>query len=113
MATRDVACRETILAMIGHIRRCVDDAEHQAFCNDGDKLDLKAFRLPVIGETASKLDDATRRRHPDVPWRALQGFQNLVSHDDATIAPRFDRAATRELDPSKSCASPELEWAEG
>lgn len=41
--------------------------------------------LEVLGEAAREVGADLRRRHPEVPWRALIGFRNLATHTYWTI----------------------------
>ena len=34
----------------------------------------------VIGEAAKRIPGAYRRQHPDIPWRSLAGFRDVLIH---------------------------------
>ncbi|MBK6769508.1 MAG: DUF86 domain-containing protein [Ardenticatenales bacterium] len=36
--------------------------------------------LEVIGEAAKRVPDEFRVQHPDIPWRALTGFRDVLIH---------------------------------
>ena len=36
--------------------------------------------LEVIGESAKRVPDEFRVQHPDIPWRALTGFREVLIH---------------------------------
>jgi uncharacterized protein with HEPN domain len=60
--------------------------------------------LQTMTESSQRLSDALKASHPDVPWRALAGFRNLLVHDylggiDAEAVMNILR---RELGPLKS-----------
>ncbi|MBI2759809.1 MAG: DUF86 domain-containing protein, partial [Chloroflexi bacterium] len=40
-----------------------------------------AHQVQIIGEAASRLTDAFRRTHADVPWRSIIGMRNILVHD--------------------------------
>lgn len=41
--------------------------------------------VEIIGEAASRVSDATREAHPDVPWRQIVGTRNILIHGYMTI----------------------------
>jgi uncharacterized protein with HEPN domain len=38
-------------------------------------------QLYVIGEAASRISPALKKRVPEVPWRAISGFRNYIAHE--------------------------------
>jgi uncharacterized protein with HEPN domain len=36
--------------------------------------------LEIVGEAANRVSDDVRARHPEVPWRAIIDFRNLLAH---------------------------------
>ncbi len=38
-------------------------------------------RLTVIGEAAARLSKELRARHPEIDWRDIVGFRNVVVHE--------------------------------
>ena len=74
----------------------------------GDEQDLTAYRLSVIGENANKLSDGLKARYPDIPWREMYAFRNIISHDYTAIVPRFIWAAAHELDAIEAMCQTEL-----
>lgn len=37
-------------------------------------------KLTVIGEAVARLPDSLRNKYPNVPWKAIVGFRNVVVH---------------------------------
>jgi uncharacterized protein with HEPN domain len=48
----------------------------------GDDLIISAVirKFEVIGEACSKLRPETRQAHPEIDWRAVIGFRNILAH---------------------------------
>lgn len=72
---------DSILTMIGRLKRRLRDLSLPMFMADVDEQDLTAYRLAVIGETANKLPPELRARHSDVAWAAMYTMRNIISHD--------------------------------
>ena len=39
-----------------------------------------AYQIQAIGEAASALSDEVKAQMPDVPWRSIRGFRNIIVH---------------------------------
>jgi uncharacterized protein with HEPN domain len=37
--------------------------------------------LQTMAESSQRLSDSTKALAPDVPWRAISGFRNIIVHD--------------------------------
>ena len=66
--------------------------------------DATLFRLQTIGEAVNQLRDELKQKHPEIPWRQIVGFRNMLAHvywrvDLATIwiilKPERDLAALK------------------
>ena len=42
--------------------------------------DATLFRLQTIGEAVNQLPDELKERHPEIPWRDIVDFRNLLAH---------------------------------
>lgn len=38
-------------------------------------------QFEIIGEAGSKISPATQTAHPDIPWRSIKAFRNLLIHE--------------------------------
>jgi uncharacterized protein with HEPN domain len=38
-------------------------------------------QLTIVGEAAKRVSDEFRKSHPEVPWRRVAGFRDVVVHD--------------------------------
>lgn len=76
---------------------------------DEDELDLAAFRLALIGETANRLPVAIKERHPEIGWAAMYVMRNIISHDYGSIDPvRVWQTVQEYLDPLEAVCRAEL-----
>lgn len=47
--------------------------------------DLCSFYLLQIGELTRDLTDSFKEEYPDIPWRSIRGFRNIVAHKYGTV----------------------------
>lgn len=47
--------------------------------------DAILMRLAVIGESASKIPVAIRKKHHTIPWRKIINLRNVIVHDYTSI----------------------------
>lgn len=52
----------------------------EAFLQDIDTQDAVLWRLQTLAEATGKLSQAVKDRHPEIRWRAVYGFRNIVAH---------------------------------
>ena len=61
---------------------------------DGDETRFRASRLvqdavvrnlQTLAESSQRLTDKIKAGEPDVPWRAISGFRNILVHDYLAI----------------------------
>jgi len=48
---------------------------------DERTLDAVLRRLQILTESSQRISDGLRAVHPEVPWRELAGFRNVVVHE--------------------------------
>ena len=84
---RDI--RESIAAIKAYTPALDGDDAHAARM----ALDAVKYHLVVIGEAAGSIDGAARERSPEVPWSAIKGLRNILTHQYF----RVDLASIREV----------------
>lgn len=47
--------------------------------------DAVVRNLQTLAESSQRLTDAIKASEPDVPWRAIAGFRNILVHDYLAI----------------------------
>ena len=90
---------EDIIESIEWIRSYIEGYSFQTFSADRKTVDAVTRCLEIIGEAVKHLPDSITERHPEVPWRAICGFRDILAHsyfrtEDSII---WD-AATKGLD---------------
>ncbi|MBC7891912.1 MAG: DUF86 domain-containing protein, partial [Sphingobacteriaceae bacterium] len=51
------------------------------FYADVRTFDAVLMNFVVIGELATRLEEAFRLQHPAVPWSKVRGFRNIIAHN--------------------------------
>ena len=70
-----------------HILECIARIEQythagrDGFLSSTIVQDATLRNLQKMAESTQCLDDSLKARHPEVDWRALSGFRNVVAHD--------------------------------
>ena len=70
-----------------HILRCITRVEEytvdgrERFFASELHQDAVIRNLQTLAESSRQLDEAAKARHPDVDWKGLAGFRNVLVHD--------------------------------
>lgn len=70
-----------------HILDCIrrieeDTAEgYKFFLAARTHQDAVIRNLQVMAESTQRLSGGLKARHPEIPWRAIAGFRNVLVHD--------------------------------
>ena len=75
-----------IIELIETIRRHQPGSEEE-FAGDEVLLTATVHWVQTIGEAANAVSDATRRNHPEVPWRQVIDMRNLLAHSYRYVSP--------------------------
>lgn len=106
---RDPARLEVILVLIARARKRIAALTIERFVEDDDEIDLLAYRLAMLGETASKLSPELRARYPHIPWKQMYGLRNMIAHEYMRVTPtRIWHTATVELEAIEAVCRTEL-----
>ncbi|MHB1004796.1 MAG: HepT-like ribonuclease domain-containing protein [Chloroflexota bacterium] len=68
------------LDAIAKIERYTAGVTVEQFLADDEKQDAVSRRLQVIGEAAKYIPKTMRDRHPEIPWAAIVGMHNVLTH---------------------------------
>ncbi len=72
---------------LGHMIECVEHIEEwmqegkDVFLNDIKTKDAVLRNLQTLAESAKRLSDDIKRKEPDVNWKKIIGFRNIIVHD--------------------------------
>jgi uncharacterized protein with HEPN domain len=50
------------------------------FVNDDLHFDAVLRNLEIIGEAVKNVSEATRQKYPQIKWRKIAGFRDIVAH---------------------------------
>jgi uncharacterized protein with HEPN domain len=70
-----------------HIKECIDRIDRYrsngraGFFADTMIQDAIVRNLQTLAESTQRLSDTTKSKKPDVDWRAIAAFRNVVVHD--------------------------------
>ncbi|MDY0042956.1 MAG: DUF86 domain-containing protein [Desulforhabdus sp.] len=70
-----------------HILECVDAIQsytaetQELFFRDRKTLKATLRQLQELAESTQRLSQSLKDRHPEIPWRAIAGFRNVLVHD--------------------------------
>jgi uncharacterized protein with HEPN domain len=70
-----------------HISECIQKIEKytaagkEAFFVDDKTKDAVIRNLQTMAESAKRVSDALKAKHPEIEWRDLAAFRNVAVHD--------------------------------
>jgi uncharacterized protein with HEPN domain len=75
----------------------------------GPSWDAVLWRLETIGEATTRLSQELKQRHPEIAWRKIGDFRNIVAHGYRTLDPRVvQNIVDRDLGPLHEVVRGEL-----
>ncbi|MGH7963873.1 MAG: HepT-like ribonuclease domain-containing protein [Candidatus Binatia bacterium] len=72
---------------LAHILECADRIEkyvgqdRESFLRNTMAQDAVIRNFEVIGEAAKRITRGFRAKHPEIPWRLMTGFRDVLIHD--------------------------------
>jgi len=82
MSKRDVRLfLYDILECIEKIEKYTKDMDFDDFVKDDLVVDAVIRNLEVIGEAVKNVPEEIRSKYPDIPWKKIVGFRNIVIHE--------------------------------
>lgn len=59
----------------------VDNIDFEHFCKDRMRFTAVIREFEVIGEAVGKLPEELKTQYPEVPWREIKDFRNILIHE--------------------------------
>ena len=114
MSKRDVRLfLYDILECIEKIERYTRDLRFDEFVRNDLVVDAVIRNLEIIGEAVKNIPEDIRSKYPDIPWRQIVGFRNIVIHHyfgvDLSIVWTVIKRHLKELKPKIETILRELE----
>jgi len=81
------------LVYLDHIREAIGQiavysaAGREEFFRNRMAQDAVIRNFEIVGEAVKRLSDDLKNRRPDVPWRRVAGFRNVLIHDYMNVDP--------------------------
>ena len=69
----ETACKKVL--------RFTEGVTFKQFIHDDEKFDAVLRNLEIIGEAVKHLPDEIKEKYPDVKWRKITGFRDIVAHN--------------------------------
>ena len=63
------------------IQSYVQGIEFKGFADDRMRYSAAIREFEIIGEAVGKLPEDIKAKHPNVPWREIKDFRNMLIHE--------------------------------
>ena len=77
---RDELYLRDIVQAAGYIAEDIEGLDRTAFLANRTVRDAVVRNLIVIGEACSRVSQAVRDCHPEIPWADIVAFRNILVH---------------------------------
>lgn len=73
--------------LVEHMLACIDaiteflGGDTQSYVQSRMVRDACLRNLQILTESSQRLSEPLKSDHPEIPWRSLSGFRNLLVHD--------------------------------
>jgi uncharacterized protein with HEPN domain len=71
---------EDILENVNLIQDSIKGLSVKQFESNRLIIDATLRRLEIIGEAVKNIPDSFREKYPNIPWKKIAGFRDILSH---------------------------------
>lgn len=102
-----------ILDAISQIELYLEGFDFDTFGRDQRTQDAIIRQLEIIGEAVTNLEEDFRKSNPEIPWREISDFRNVLAHEYWDIDLEIVwKAAKKEIEELKKSITPIVEKLE-
>jgi uncharacterized protein with HEPN domain len=81
MSRREELYLEDIQESCEKVLRFTKGMTYKDFVHDDLHFDAVLRNLEIIGEAVKNISDETRQKYPQIKWRKIAGFRDIVAHE--------------------------------
>lgn len=70
-----------ILDSITAKKEFISGLDYPAFIEDRKTYSATVRELEVIGEATGKISETLKSQHPEIDWRTIKDFRNVLAHE--------------------------------
>ena len=70
-----------VLDSIKAIETYTKGIDYSMFCSNPIVYDAVIRKLQILAESTQRISDKIKEENPDIPWRDMAGFRNILVHD--------------------------------
>lgn len=98
---------EDIAEACGLVAEYIHGHDAASFAADSKTRDAVIRQFEIIGEAVKDLPEAMREREPQIPWRQIAGFRDVLAHSYFAVETSivWDAAANRAPALHQACRS--------
>jgi len=74
-----------MLDSITAIKGFISGLDYPAFLDDRKTYSATVRELEVIGAASGKISEALKAQHPEIDWRTIKDFRNVLAHEFSTL----------------------------
>lgn len=74
-----------MLESIAMIQQFVKGMDYKVFLSDRKTYSATVRELEVIGEASGKISETLKAQHPEIDWRTIKDFRNILAHEYFSI----------------------------